>query len=212
MMEENYMHVFAGYVATQMGLPIERLIIGTNVNDILVRVMKTRKYRVTDVTPTSSPAMDIQVSSNFERLLFDAYGRDASAIRTLMDSLSTTGGFDVSENALSSIRNAFRACRVDENHVRDTLKSVHDATGRFIDPHTAIGIAAARQERPAQHVPLVSMATAHPAKFPDAVIESIGLEPPLPARLSDLAQREERYDLLPNDLITVKDYIFQRFQ
>lgn len=208
----NFGDVFAGYVATQMGLPIERLIIGTNVNDILVRVMKTRKYRVSDVTHTSSPAMDIQVSSNFERLLFDAYGRDASAIRTLMDSLSTTGGFDVSENALGSIRNTFRACRVDENHARDTLKSVHDATGRFIDPHTAIGIAAARQERPAQHVPLISMATAHPAKFPDAVIEAIGLEPPLPARLSDLGQREERYDLLPNDLITVKDYIFQRFQ
>jgi len=207
----NFGDVFAGYVAAQMGLPIERLIIGTNVNDILVRVMKTKKYQVAEVTHTSSPAMDIQVSSNFERLLFDAYGRNGAAIRALMDSLSTEGCFDVSENALGSIRDAFRVRRIDENHTRDTIKSIHDATGRFIDPHTAVAIAAARQERPAQHVPLVSLATAHPAKFPEAVIDSTGLEPPLPARLSDLLQREERYDVLPNDLNTIKSYILQRF-
>lgn len=207
----NFGDVFAGYVAAQMGLPIERLIIGTNVNDILVRVMKTRKYQVTEVTATSSPAMDIQVSSNFERLLFDAYGRDGATIRALMDNLSAEGCFEVSENALGGIRDMFRVHRIDENHTRDTIKSIHDATGRFIDPHTAVAIAAARQEFPAKHVPLVSLATAHPAKFPEAVIESTGLEPPLPARLSDLLQREERYDLLPNDLDTIKSYILKRF-
>ncbi len=208
----NFGDIFAGYVARRMGLPITRLIIATNVNDILVRTLKTSRYEITPVAPTSSPAMDIQVSSNFERLLFDVYERDASSLCALMDNLSQSGCFQVSENALGQIQREFSTCRVDEDLTRGTIKAVYKKSGRLVDPHTAVGIAAAEQERTAGHIPLVTLATAHPAKFPDAVVDATGIQPSPPARLADLLQREERYDVLPGDLDIVKAYILQRSQ
>ncbi len=202
----NFGDIFAGYVAAQMGLPVARLCIATNSNDILARFMASGSYEVQGVTPTMSPSMDIQVSSNFERLLFDLLGRDGAAVATLMHELKTTGRFSVSENALGAARELFAAGSTDEALTIDTIRSEWDATGVLVDPHTAVGIHAGRATR-AQGAPLVHLATAHPAKFPDAVEQATGRRPALPERLADLASREERFEVLPNDLATVQAFI-----
>ena len=201
----NFGDVFAGWVARKMGLPIERLVIATNVNDILHRTLLTGRYEVTRVEPTASPSMDIQVSSNFERLLFEATGRDGAEIVRLMQGLGQSGAFSVPAAALERIRAELSSGRCDEEQTRSCIAQNWAATGELLDPHTAVGYSAARKIEGA--APMVTLATAHPAKFPDAVEAATGIRPALPARLADLMHRPERYDFLPGTLDAVSAYI-----
>ncbi len=203
----NFGDVFAGYVAQRMGLGVDRLTIATNVNDILVRTLATGHYEVREVLPTSSPSMDIQVSSNFERLLFDACGRDAAAVRSLMGSLAQSRRFSIPSPALAGIRAEFAAGRADEDEVAAVIRTVLRETGRFVDPHTAVGLAVAEKEPRDPAVPMVVLATAHPAKFPDAVEAACGGRPPLPDWLSGLTERRERATPLPADQGAVEKII-----
>jgi threonine synthase len=206
----NFGDVFAGYVAKQMGLPIARLVIATNVNDILVRCLSTGAYARASVQATQSPSMDIQVASNFERLLFDIHGRDAKEVARLMGSLEREGKFSLSENALAPMRKTFDAARVDEEETTETIAKVHRETGLFIDPHTAVGVAAGAKIRPSRDVPLVCLATAHAGKFPEALRKATGADMPLPKRLVELASKPERMSVLPNDVAKVRAFIEER--
>jgi threonine synthase len=190
-----------------MGLPIRWLRIAANINDILPRTLKTGIYEVREVHATASPSMDIQVSSNFERLLFDACRRDGGAVRTLMASQAQSGRFTLSASALSEIRALFAAGRADEDEVAATIRTVLRETGRFVDPHTAVGIAVAEKEPRDPAVPMVVLSTAHPAKFPDAVEAACGQRPSLPEWLSDLDRRRERVTLLPADQDAVERFV-----
>ena len=203
----NFGDIFAGYVAKQMGLPAERLVIATNVNDILARTLESGRYEVRDVVATESPAMDIQVSSNFERLLFDAYGRDAGAIRKIMSELSS-GGFTIAEKPLAGMRAIFDAGRADEAETIATIRTVHRESGYLLDPHSAVGVTVGRKLN--VKAPYVALGTAHPAKFPDAVEKACGVRPALPARLKDLTARKECFDVLPADLSAVARYVSER--
>ena len=194
----NFGDIFAGYAAKQMGLPIANLVIATNSNDILARALHSGAYETDGVVPTISPSMDIQVSSNFERLLFEALGRDGSAVQRLMASLQQSGRFTVPPQALAAIRADFAAGRADEATTSATMARVFKDAGYLLDPHTAVGVAVA-EEIDLGSAPVVTLATAHPAKFPAAVKAATGIEPPLPAWLSDLYERPERYDILAND-------------
>jgi threonine synthase len=200
----NFGDIFASYVAKQMGLPAERLVIATNVNDILARTLASGRYEMRGVVATESPAMDIQVSSNFERLLFDVYGRDAAAIKKIMGELSS-GGFAIAEKPLGTIRAAFDAGRADEEETIATIRAVHKESGYLLDPHSAVGVAVARKLK--VKAPYVALGTAHPAKFPDAVEKASGVRPTLPARLKDLTARKERFDILPADINAVARYV-----
>src|SRR5690606_6216002 len=176
--------IFAGYIAKRMGLPIDRLVVATNRNDILHRTLATGQHRKEGVAPTISPSMDIQVSSNFERALFDAYGRDGGAVRQLMTELGQ-GGFAVSQGALESLRETFSSGRCDEAETAATIRAPLSATGEMLGPHSAGGVKAAA-EHLTPDVPMITLATAHPAKFPDAVEAATGQRPPLPNRMVDL--------------------------
>ncbi len=202
----NFGDVYAGYVARRMGVPIRQLVIATNRNDILARALMTGEHDLRGVEPTISPSMDIQVSSNFERLLFEVYDRDAAQVTKLMTDLATAKRFRLSPEALARIRAVFGAGRVDEDQTLATIRDVYDQTGFQIDPHTAVGVAAAR-EQPADDAPMVVLGTAHPAKFPDAVFQATGERPVLPAALADLYEREERFDVLPADLERVMAHV-----
>jgi threonine synthase len=189
----NFGDIFAGYVAARMGLPVDRLVIATNVNDILVRTLATGSYELRDVVATASPSMDIQVSSNFERLLFEATGRDATEVRRLMAQLTQSRRFSLSSRALEQIRALFSADRADEEETAATIRTTLRETSRLVDPHTAVGLAVAEKEEardPA--VPMIVLGTAHAAKFPEAVEAACGVRPGLPDWLSDLPQRAER--------------------
>jgi threonine synthase len=201
----NFGCVFAGYAAVKMGLPIDRLIVSTNRNDILYRFFQTGSYRKDQVVATQSPSMDIQVASNFERLLFDLAGRDGATVQRQMDDLAERGSFDVSPAALAQARAIFQSHRVDEAATTQTIGDVYRDSGIIIDPHTAVALRAARDLVP--DGPVITLATAHPAKFPDAVEKACGIRPPLPEHLADLYQREERFAILPNDLSTLRDHI-----
>jgi threonine synthase len=203
----NFGDVYAGYVALCMGLPIERLVIATNVNDILTRTLATGTYEPRDVIPTTSPSMDIQISSNFERLLFDAYNRDGGAVTALMESLARARRFTLSPRALSQIRALFAADRADEEEVAATIRTVKRETGNLIDPHTAVGVAVAEKELRDNAAPMVVLSTAHAAKFPDAVEAACGLRPALPEWLSDLNERPERVTVLPADQSAVERFV-----
>ncbi len=205
----NFGDIYAGYAAHKMGLPVERLVIASNQNDILTRVMRTGEHALGPVAQTLAPSMDIQISSNFERLLFDMLGRDGQAVAGLMDDLQQTERFEVPADALASASALFGAERVDEAQTLETMRSVHAATGMLMDPHTAIGVAAAQADRAANpsDAPMVVLGTAHPAKFPDAVERATGVRPPLPDHLADLYDRQEAYDVLPNDLAQVQAYV-----
>jgi threonine synthase len=203
----NFGDVYAGYVAARMGLPIDRLVIATNVNDILARTFATGVYELREVMPTTSPSMDIQVSSNFERLLFDAYGRDAAPIRALMGSLAQSKRFAVSSAALAEMRKRFSAARADEDEVAATMRATFREAGYCIDPHTAVALAVAEKEVRDPKVPMVVLSTAHPAKFPDAVEAACGHRPALPDWLSDLARRGERVTVLPADQAAVEKFV-----
>jgi threonine synthase len=205
----NFGDVFAGYVAARMGLPVERLVIATNANDILARTFETGRYEMRGVTPTISPSMDIQISSNFERLLFEACDRDGEAVSRAMASLQQSRAFQVPEAALASIRAGFDADRTDETDTAATIRRIDAEAGYLLDPHTAVGVAVA-ERRPGSAVPMVVLGTAHPAKFPDAVEAASGHRPGLPAWLGDLMVRPERQAVLPNALDAVEALVLER--
>lgn len=204
----NFGDIFAGSIAKAMGLPIRRLIVATNQNDILHRALTTGEYRMGTVEPSISPSMDIQVSSNFERALYRAYGGDANAIRQLMEELKT-GGFTISQGALQSLREEFGSGRVSEEETLAMIRTIRDETGEVLCPHSAVGVAVARQNiEPG--VPMVTLATAHPAKFPDAVEKAVGIRPELPPHMADLFDLPERVTRVENDVDAIKSLILER--
>ncbi len=206
----NFGDVFAGYVAARMGLPVAKLIVATNVNDILHRALSEGDYSVGTVTPTAAPSMDIQVSSNFERLLFDLHGRDGTALAASMQGFETNRRFDLTPAMCAEAAQLFASARIEPDAMDLAMRRASEGSGMVIDPHTAIGLAAAYQADLPRDVPVVTLATAHPAKFRDAVERATGLRPPLPIRVGDLFDREERYETLPNDLAAVQAFIAGR--
>jgi threonine synthase len=200
----NFGNIYAGYAARAMGLPIDRLLIASNSNDILTRFIESGEQRIAGVEPTLSPSMDIQISSNFERFLFDLFDRDGKALAAAMEGFRASGGMAVNAAQLARARATFDAGRLDD---AGTLRAISDAereTGELLDPHTAVGYAVARQKRGDRSIPLVVLSTAHPAKFPEAIRLATGEPPPVPPRLADLAALPERYDVLPNDIAALK--------
>jgi len=204
----NFGDVFAGYIARQMGLPIEQLIIATNQNDILHRCLTTGVYKTDGVKPSISPSMDIQVSSNFERVLFDAYGRDGSAVAQVMDELKATGKFAVSQGALQALRETFTSGRVSEDETAASISRTLAHSAELLCPHSAVGTAVAADHLGA--TPMVTLATAHPAKFPDAVEAATGQRPPLPPRMADLFERTERATRMTADRTALQALILER--
>jgi threonine synthase len=205
----NFGDIFAGYCARRMGLPVGKLVIATNENDILRRTLETGRYETQMVTPTTSPSMDIQVSSNFERLLFEASGRDADAVRTMMSSLAQSGAFAVPQTALDAMREAFAAGTSGMAATHAALADCLEKSGYLADPHTGVGIAVARGHLSAG-TPMVTLATAHPAKFPAAVKETTGVEPQLPLWLGKLYEKPERFETLANDEAGLAAFIRER--
>ncbi|MEM6945029.1 MAG: threonine synthase, partial [Pseudomonadota bacterium] len=206
----NFGDILAGDVARRMGLPIDGLVIATNENDILHRTLATGLGAPEGVVPTVAPSMDIQVSSNFERLLFELYGRDASAVATAMAEQKAGETLTLPQGALDALRQGFASARVGRAETLATIAQVRKETGQVIDPHTAIGVHAAAACRGDAAVPMVTLATAHAAKFPDAVEEACGVRPGLPAHMGDLMEREERLTRVANDLATVEALIRDR--
>mgnify|MGYP000170914793 CR=1 FL=1 len=203
----NFGDVFAGYVAAQMGLPVERLIVATNRNDILARAIRDGDYSVGESHATITPSMDIQVSSNFERLLFEANGRDAAALAAQMDGFASSKTLPLESAQREAIAAMFSAERATPEETLAAMRWAHESCGEVIDPHTAVGLHAARAQATDSAVPVVTLATAHPAKFPDAVKQAIGIEAALPARVGDLFALEERFEALPAEYDAVRDYI-----
>jgi threonine synthase len=206
----NFGDILAGYYAKRIGLPIDRLVIATNENDILPRALASGRYEPRGVKATQSPSMDIQVSSNFERLLFEACGRDPEQARALMNDLADEGGFTIPASALHRIRADFDARRVDEATCAQEMSRVFRESGLVIDPHSAVGVAAARTAlRVAPATPVIALGTAHPAKFPDAVERATGVRPAMRPHLRDLFDRKESIIVLPNDRNAVAGYMRQ---
>jgi len=203
----NFGDIYAGSIARAMGLPVARLVVATNQNDILHRCLSTGAYRPGAVHPSISPSMDIQVSSNFERALFDAHGRDPAAVAGLMADLAG-GGFTLSDTAMAALRGVYDSGRVSEEQTLATIARTHRDTGELLCPHSAVGVAVAEQHLGA--VPMITLATAHPAKFPDAVERATGLRPGLPARMADLFNKPERLTELPADLGALQGLIRDR--
>ncbi|MBY6202522.1 threonine synthase [Maritalea mobilis] len=201
----NFGDIFAGHIAKKMGLPIEQLIVATNQNDILHRALSSGDYVTHGVTPSISPSMDIQVSSNFERALFDAYGRDGAAVAQLMDELKSGGGFHISQGALQGLRETFASGRASEEETSAMIKRARAEMGELLCPHSAVGVHVAQDFQGS--TPLVTLATAHPAKFPDAVEAATGIRPALPPRMADLFDREERVTRVENDLSAIEALI-----
>ncbi|MFN3972484.1 MAG: threonine synthase [Gemmobacter sp.] len=203
----NFGDIYAGHIARAMGLPIGRLVIATNQNDILDRALRTGAYRTEGVRPSISPSMDIQVSSNFERALFDALGREGAAVAALMAELRA-GGFGIPQGALEYLRAGFASGRASEEETAATIARTLAATGELLCPHSAVAVKVA-----AEHIganPMVTLATAHPAKFPDAVEAATGIRPPLPPRMADLYDRPERMTRVPDDLAALQTLIRER--
>ena len=205
----NFGDVFAGYVAAQMGLPVARLIVATNVNDILHRALSTGDYSAGEVTPTAAPSMDIQVSSNFERLLFDLGGRDGMALAAQMAGFEATKAMQLTNQQREGAARLFSSERADADQMAQALRWALDNADELLDPHTAIGLHAARAAGLPREVPVITLATAHPAKFGDAVERATGHRPELPARIGDLFEREERLVERPGDYAAVADYVAQ---
>ncbi|MEO8557490.1 MAG: threonine synthase [Rhodospirillales bacterium] len=203
----NFGNVYSGYAARAMGLPIEHFYVGSNRNDILARFFKSGEMRIEGVTPSLSPSMDIQVSSNFERLLFDLYDRQGAAVAESMENFRTSGSFAVGANALAEARKLFTGYRLDDEQTVAAMAEIQRHSGEIMDPHSAIGVAGALQAN--SNVPVVALATAHPAKFPDAVRRATGVAPALPQALAGLAQLPERCAELPNDIAALQDYMLR---
>jgi threonine synthase len=204
----NFGDIFAGYIARAMGLPIEKLVIATNQNDILDRAIQTGGYFGNGVRPSISPSMDIQVSSNFERALYYAHGQDGAAVAALMDQMKSKGGFDIGAEALAKLRGTFASGACSEEATLATIEAAYRATGEVLCPHSAVGVHVAQDHLGC--VPMITLATAHPAKFPDAVQKAIGLRPALPSRMADLFDRPERMTRVPNDLAALQSLIRER--
>lgn len=206
----NFGDIFAGYLARNMGLPVNQLIVATNRNDILHRFMSGNQYDKDTLHPTLSPSMDIMVSSNFERLLFDLHGRNGQLVAQLLDGFKTTGKLSVEDDRWTEARKLFDSLAVDDEQTCRTIAEVHEECGELLDPHTAIGVRAARECRRSLAIPMVILGTAHPVKFPDAVEKAgIGLAPALPPHLADLFQRPERCTVLANQLKAVQEFVGQ---
>ncbi|MFM9977181.1 MAG: threonine synthase [Sphingomonadaceae bacterium] len=211
----NFGDVFAGYVAAKMGLPVAKLIVATNVNDILHRALSTGDYSCGTVTPTATPSMDIQVSSNFERLLYDLGGRDGAAQAAQMAGFEATRAMQLTNAQRANLAQGgatalFASARIDGDEMSMAMRWAQEKAGQVIDPHSAIGLAAARACDLPDDVPVVTLATAHPAKFRDAVERATGVRPTLPARVGNLFDRQERYDTLPATLAAVRGYVLER--
>jgi threonine synthase len=206
----NFGDVFAGYVASKMGLPVSQLIVATNVNDILHRALSQGDYSQGTVQPTATPSMDIQVSSNFERLLFDVGGRDGAAIAAQMAGFEATRAMQLTNAQREGASALFTSARVDADGMNLAIRWAYEGAGQVIDPHSAIGLAAALEANVPADVPVVTLATAHPAKFPDAVERAIGQRPGLPHRIGSLFEREESYARLPATFEAVTAYIAER--
>ena len=206
----NFGDIFAGFAAMNMGLPVERLVIATNVNDILVRTLETGRYAPSGVTATHSPSMDIEISSNFERLLYELASRDAQRVLDQMESLKARKSFALDAGEHAYFRQIFQAARITEDETLAEMRRVKAETGYLADPHTAIGIAAARKVERDPNVPMVMLATAHPAKFPAALEKAVGWPPPEPAVVARQRAMPERVTSLPNDYAIVSAFISQR--
>ena len=203
----NFGNVYAAYAAQRMGLPVDRLIVGSNANDILTRYFETGTMSLAEVVPTLSPSMDIQISSNFERLLFEVCGRKGPTVAKALSTLRQTGAVDFGSARWQALGRLFAAHRLDDDGTKVVIAGMHKMTGELLDPHTAIGVAAGIRHHDYKASALIALATAHPAKFPDAVEAATGIRPALPPRLADLFEREERCQSLPNDAGALKDHI-----
>ncbi len=206
----NFGNVYAAYCARKMGLSVKRLVVGSNTNDILTRFFDTGTMEMVPVTPTLSPSMDIQVSGNFERLLFDYYGRDGARLAGAMTRFRRQGRVAFGAGRWRRMRRLFAGHRLDDGATKAAIRRLYEATGHLVDPHTAIGVVAGEARHGDSDSALVSVATAHPAKFPAAVEEATGVRPALPARMADLFEREERCEVLPNDLEAVQAFVSAR--
>ncbi|OCX65918.1 threonine synthase [Thioclava sp. SK-1] len=207
----NFGDIFAGFLAKEMGLPIDRLVIATNQNDILDRCIKQGAYSKHGVKPSMSPSMDIEVSSNFERALFWAYGRDGAAIDALMTELKQAGSFSVSDNAMGALLAHYDSGSISEERTLEVIAQTLAQTGELLCPHSAIGVGVGNDALARDRAtPMITLATAHPAKFPDAVEKASGIRPPLPPRMEDLFDREERVTRVPNDLDALEALIKER--
>jgi len=203
----NFGDIFAGYLASKMGLPVDQLIVATNANDILHRCISENDHSKKDLIHSLSPSMDIMVSSNFERLLFDLYDRDGAAIGQLIEDFKS-GSMPLNDAALDKMRGLFSSYRLDDDAMIEVIRTVFDDTGYLLDPHTAIGVEAARKVRKRQDIPMVCLATASPAKFPEAAQKAGQSEDPaLPASMADLFEREERYTVQGNDLNSIQKFV-----
>jgi threonine synthase len=203
----NFGNVYAAHVARHMGLPVAELVIATNRNDILAHFINGGDMTIRPVEPSLSPSMDIQVSSNFERLLFELKGRDGAAVANALGAFRRSGTLPASAAECASARSLFAACSVDDAQTRQSIAATYRETGELLDPHSAVAVAAAKRAGRDAGVPMVALACAHPAKFPDAVAAACGVRPALPARLADLLERPERRPRLANDLRAVEDYV-----
>ena len=206
----NFGNVYAGYAARAMGLPVARLIVGSNRNDVLARFFESGELVAREVVPTLSPSMDIQVPSNFERLMYDLYDRDGAAVAAAVRAFRADGRLELGERRRRRVRATFHGFRLDDEGTKAEIARLHEATGELIDPHSAIGIAAAKAQRGDPEQPIVALATAHPAKFPEAVAAATGVRPALPPALADLMEREERVAELANDLAQVRAFVAER--
>ena len=204
----NFGDIFAGYIAKRMGLPIEQLVIATNQNDILHRTLENGAQVKEGVVPSISPSMDIQVSSNFERALFEAYGRDGATVAEQMDDLKSKGAFTISQGAIEMLRDTFASGRASEDETYAAIKSELTRSGELLCPHSAVGVKVGDEYQ--SDVPMITLATAHPAKFPAAVEKATGQHPPLPPHMADLYEREERVTRVPNDLAALQTLIKER--
>ena len=205
----NFGNVYAGHLARALGLPINRLVIGTNANDILARYLATGEMTIAAVEPSLSPSMDIQVASNFERLLFELKGGSGAAVAADLRRFRQTGTLPADDQAWRAARRLFSGHRVDDAQTLEMIADTWRRTGRLIDPHSAVAVAAARREIATREdaAPMVALATAHPAKFPDAVERATGIRPALPAPLAGLIDRRERITTLPNDVGAVARFV-----
>ncbi len=204
----NFGDVYAGYVAKKMGLPIKKLIVATNQNDILSRVINSGEYEPLKTKPSISPSMDIQVASNFERLLYDIVGEDDSRVKSLMDNLKNEGRYSLNRNEIYNIKNNFSASTISDRLTKEILKKIYNENQVLIDPHTATAFKAAELNSTGEEI--IVLGTAHPCKFSETVKEATGVEPKIPENIKNILNKEENYDTIDNNINLVKKYILER--